>query len=50
MPSKLEQTQDAHVRVGDYLDDKLQTTADLDSLDTLLLNVKETHELLRKQV
>ncbi|KAF1988238.1 hypothetical protein K402DRAFT_374019 [Aulographum hederae CBS 113979] len=38
------------VRVGDYLDDKLQTTADLDTLDSLLSNVRGQHELLKKQL
>lgn len=37
-------------RVQDYLDDKLQSAADLDSLDTLLDNVREQQELLKKQV
>lgn len=37
-------------RVQDYLDDKLQSAADLDSLDSLLENVREQQELLKKQV
>ena len=37
------------VRVQDYLDDKLQASADLDSLDALLFNVKEQQDLLKKQ-
>ena len=37
-------------RVQDYLDDKLQSTADLESLDTLLHNLNNQQELLRKQV
>lgn len=37
-------------RVQDYLDDRLQSSADLDSLDTLLENVKNQQELLKKQV
>jgi hypothetical protein len=41
---------DADGRVGDYLDDKLQTLADLDSLDALLESVRSQHTLLRKQV
>jgi len=41
---------DADARVGDYLDDKLQTLADLDSLDALLESVRSQHILLRKQV
>ena len=38
------------VRVQDYLDDKLQSTADLETLDSLLDNVKNQQELLKKQV
>lgn len=41
---------DGDTRVGDYLDDKLQTLADLDSLDALLQTVRNQHSLLRKQV
>jgi len=37
-------------RVQDYLDDRLQSTADLESLDTLLADVKRQQELLKKQV
>ncbi|KAL8692445.1 MAG: hypothetical protein Q9224_003956 [Gallowayella concinna] len=37
-------------RVEDYLNDKLQTTADLDSLDSLLENVKTQQALLRQQL
>lgn len=37
-------------RVQDYLDDKLQSAADLELLDTLLGNVKSQQDLLRKQV
>lgn len=37
-------------RVQDYLDDKLQSAADLDSLDSLLENVKNQQDLLKKQV
>lgn len=36
-------------RVQDYLDDRLQSSADLDSLDTLLENVKQQQELLKNQ-
>lgn len=43
-------TDDRDARVGDYLDDKLQTLADLDSLDALLESVRNQHTLLRKQV
>ena len=41
---------DVEVRVQDYLNDKLQTTADLNNLETLLQNVQQQHELLRAQV
>lgn len=37
-------------RVQDYLDDKLQSSADLDTLDSLLANVKTQQELLKQQV
>ncbi|TKA75101.1 hypothetical protein B0A49_03364, partial [Cryomyces minteri] len=37
-------------RVEDYLDDKLQAAADLDTLDLLLENVKNQQGLLRKQL
>lgn len=37
-------------RVQDYLDDKLQSAADLEGLDSLLVNVKAQQDLLRKQV
>lgn len=38
------------VRVQDYLDDKLQSAADLDSLDSLLAAVHEQQQLLKQQV
>ncbi|KAI9707564.1 MAG: hypothetical protein M1836_000525 [Candelina mexicana] len=38
------------VRVEDYLNDKLQTVADLENLDALLLNVQNQQELLKKQL
>ena len=38
------------VRVQDYLDDQLQSAADLESLDTLLANVRKQQDLLKKQV
>ncbi|KXT13983.1 hypothetical protein AC579_8842 [Pseudocercospora musae] len=37
-------------RVHDYLDDKLQSAADLESLDSLLANVQEQQTLLKKQL
>jgi len=41
---------DFESRVYDYLDDRLQTLTDLESLDELLDNVKTQQSLLRKQV
>lgn len=41
---------DGHVRVLDFLDDKLQTPGDLDSLDALLANITTQHGLLRQQL
>lgn len=38
------------VRVQDYLDDKLQSAADLDSLDSLLAAVHEQQQLLKQQL
>ncbi|KAI4174518.1 MAG: hypothetical protein LQ343_002275 [Gyalolechia ehrenbergii] len=43
-PSPLE------ARVEDYLNDKLQTAADLESLDSLLVDVKKQQGLLRQQL
>ena len=37
-------------RVGDYLDDQLQTTADLQNLEELINNVRHQHDLLKRQV
>ncbi|KAF2864182.1 hypothetical protein K470DRAFT_254507 [Piedraia hortae CBS 480.64] len=37
-------------RVQDYLEDKLQAAADLDTLDTLLDNVKSQQQLLQRQL
>ena len=37
-------------RVQDYLDDKLQSSADLETLDSLLENVKNQQDLLKKQL
>ena len=37
-------------RVEDYLNDKLQVSADLESLDSLLSSLRAQHELQRKQV
>ncbi|KAF2155178.1 hypothetical protein K461DRAFT_276373 [Myriangium duriaei CBS 260.36] len=37
-------------RIRDYLDDRLQTAADLESLDVLLDNIKSQQTLLRQQL
>jgi RAD50-interacting protein 1 len=42
--------EDQETRVHDYLDDKLQTDADLENIDVLLRNVLDQQELLRQQV
>jgi RAD50-interacting protein 1 len=47
-PTPLDEDQD--VRLRDYLDDKLQTLADLESLDSLLINVRTQHSLLQQQL
>jgi hypothetical protein len=47
-PAPLDNDQDTRLR--DYLDDKLQTLADLESLDSLLLNVRNQHSLLQQQL
>ena len=41
---------DNAARVHDFLDDKLQTVGDLDSLDELLANINAQHGLLRAQL
>lgn len=38
------------VRVDDYLNDKLQTFADFETLDSLLEKVREQQSLLKQQV
>ncbi|EMD00111.1 hypothetical protein BAUCODRAFT_365546 [Baudoinia panamericana UAMH 10762] len=38
------------IRVQDYLDDKLQSLADLETVDTLLETVKHQQELLKRQL
>ncbi|KAE9986810.1 hypothetical protein EG327_004112 [Venturia inaequalis] len=43
-------TNDRDQRVADFLDDKLQTLPDLESLDALLVKVRDQHVLLRKQL
>lgn len=42
--------EDSDVRVEDYLNDKLQTGADLDNIDALLENVLKQQNLLKRQV
>ncbi|KZF24559.1 RINT-1 family protein [Xylona heveae TC161] len=42
--------EDQRVRVEDYLNDKLQNTADLESLDSLIQAVKDQQALLKKQL
>lgn len=42
--------EECDIRVEDYLNDKLQTKADLDNLDSLLENVRNQQRLLKQQV
>lgn len=37
-------------RVEDYLNDQLQSAADLENLDSLLANIQKQHTLLKEQV
>jgi len=41
---------DQDVRLQDYLDDKFQATADFETLDSLIENVRTQQDLLKKQV
>ncbi|GAB7352150.1 hypothetical protein MBLNU459_g2638t2 [Dothideomycetes sp. NU459] len=41
---------DADVRIVDYMDDKLQSLADFETLDSLLDSVKAQQDLLKKQL
>ncbi|KIX94804.1 uncharacterized protein Z520_09494 [Fonsecaea multimorphosa CBS 102226] len=43
-------TMDVQTRVQDYLNDKIQTAADLEQVDSLLQRVQEQQSLLRKQL
>ncbi|KAJ9502760.1 hypothetical protein H2202_001882 [Exophiala xenobiotica] len=43
-------TADIYTRVEDYLNDKIQSAADLDQVDSLLLRVHEQQGLLRQQL
>lgn len=45
-----EEGREFDLRVEDYLDDKLQTTADLDGLDEILANVETQRTLLQSQL
>lgn len=38
------------VRVLDYIDDRLATSSDFDALDSLIENVKEQQDLLKRQL
>ena len=38
------------VRVEDYINDKIQTSADFENIDALLLGLEEQQALLKKQV
>ncbi|KAK2590831.1 hypothetical protein QQS21_011495 [Conoideocrella luteorostrata] len=46
----IESGQSIDLRVDDYLDDKLQSTADLDTLDELLANVETQRNQLQSQL
>ncbi|KAL3461266.1 TIP-1 family-domain-containing protein [Aspergillus heterothallicus] len=41
---------DERIRVEDYLNDKIQTSTDFESLESLLSNLRAQHELQRKQL
>lgn len=49
-PAKIQMAQTDDPRVADYLDDKLQTLADLESLDSLLLAVRDQQVKLKQQL
>lgn len=42
--------EERNIRVEDFLNDKLQTAADLDNIDALLNDVKIQRTLLQQQV
>ena len=48
--SKQTSEDERDIRVEDYLNDKLQTSADLETLDILLENVLQQQSLLKQQV
>jgi hypothetical protein len=41
---------DMNIRLEDYLNDQLQTDADLENVDALLENVQKQHTILKEQV
>jgi len=49
-PKQAMELDDAQTRVADYLDDKLQTAGDLESLGGLLANIHAQHGLLQQQL
>lgn len=49
-PPRPSDNEERDVRVEDYLNDKLQTSADLENLDALLDNVLQQQTLLKQQV
>ncbi|KAL5334020.1 TIP-1 family-domain-containing protein [Aspergillus crustosus] len=48
-PASILSTQE-RIRVEDYLNDKIQTSADFDSLESLLSNLRAQHQLQRNQL
>lgn len=50
MASLTELSSHERTRVEDYLNDKIQVSADLESLDSLLSSLRAQQELQRKQV
>lgn len=44
------QSVEQNIRVEDYLNDQLQSAADLENISTLLENVQKQHALLKEQV
>ena len=50
LSSRVSEKEEHDVRVEDYLDDKLQTGADLENIDTLLENVVKQQSILQQQV
>lgn len=50
IPYMTKSKEDQSIRVEDYLNDKLQDSADLASIDILLEDVRKQQVLLREQV